>query len=167
MYSGQHLGDQPWWETGTETALKWNNCSRGWCIFCKHLYVTRVLRKWFELLVFQTFGRNHQGMWECYICSWLRTAFRRTFLLAFSKSHLLLCKVWSFLPGTLSWFLMLLSFHFEFHYRFRKLHPIIRVLCKGACSVSERRKLAEFPWGWWSYYFLFVELILLGAIQFF
>lgn len=49
-------------------------------------YVTRVLWKWFESLVFQTFGRNHMKMWGCYICSWLRMAFRRRFLLAFSKS---------------------------------------------------------------------------------
>lgn len=59
------------------------------------------------------------------------------------------------------------SFHFEIHCRFRKLHPILRVLCKEACSVSEHRKLAEFPQGCRSYYFLLVELILLGTIQFF
>lgn len=116
VYSGKHLGDQPWWETGTETALKWNNCSRAWCIFCKHSYVTRVLWKWFELLVFQKFGRNHQGMWGCYICSWLRMALEHFYLPSQNhlELHLLLCKVWSSFPGTTSWFLMLLVFTLNF-----------------------------------------------------
>lgn len=149
-----------------------NNCCRRWCIFWMYSYVIKIMGKLFEPHVLQTFGRNHQVMWECYICSWLRMAFRSTFLLAFSKSFRVIPaslqgKKSETLPQTASWFLMLLSFHFEFHCRFRKLHPILCVLCTGACSVSEHKKLAEFPRGWWSYYLLFVELILLGTISFF